>query len=504
MAFLGKPRDETTYGRLLGMIQPEATPTKRVGTETPTGATMAGPAAGKTAQEFTQSTKTSPGTIFGRQLAGADIRGITSLAEQPLYREAGEESRRVAQEGIGYKQSTAKQLAEQPQFEFQAKDKEGKPIDQTADIVNRIAGGGEEFSKAGRVLSRKPEDINIPQFTSAPIREYSPMQALRGGTVETLLRQEAKGPYTTGMAGLDALLFKGKGGGQALETAGTGIRTAQQVALDILQGKQGGVLTDAMKGILARVGIDVPAGGLTEEARKKAADFVQSQKEQLEKGLKGGVTAREEAYTKAPEGGVSKLTQAQRDLYNQQQEAFRGAQAEFKANLQKKVQDVEKGLLDQFYRQNFKPTGSAIWEEGGMMTPTQRAQIEADPAYQAMLGKFRESVATPFLQQNELTAIDLDAIPQLQLQNVMSADEATQYNRLRSLLGLPGIEQQTVAKPKASIDYSKSDKFLDELLNRANLNAMMQGTPQPKFEYMPPIFPQGYTMPSIINIGMGG
>jgi regulator of extracellular matrix RemA (YlzA/DUF370 family) len=38
MAFLGKPKDQEQYGRLMGMISPEATPSKRIGTEAPTGA----------------------------------------------------------------------------------------------------------------------------------------------------------------------------------------------------------------------------------------------------------------------------------------------------------------------------------------------------------------------------------------------------------------------------------------------------------------------------------
>lgn len=66
MAFLGKPRDDNQYGRLMGMIAPETTPAKRIGTEAPTGSVTAGPSAGKSVAEFTQTQRTSPGSVFAR------------------------------------------------------------------------------------------------------------------------------------------------------------------------------------------------------------------------------------------------------------------------------------------------------------------------------------------------------------------------------------------------------------------------------------------------------
>lgn len=481
MAFVRREDEKAPFARLTAMTQPEATPTKRVGTEAPIGAVTAGPAAGKTAGEFTQTTRTSPGSVFKRQLEGADIAGISKLAEQPLYREAGQESARIAREGIGYKEQAAKTLAEQPQFQFQMKDKEGKPIDQTADIVNRIAGGGEEFEKAKGILSRTEADIPISQFTSAPVREYSPMQAMKGGTIESVLRRESQAPMTTGMAGLDALLFKGKGGAQALERTGTGIRTAQQVALDILQGKQGNTLTDAMKAALTAVGLKVPAGGLTEEARKDAIDFINKQKEQLTTGLKGGVTATEEAYTKAPEGQESKLAKAQRELQEKYKSTIAPALAEQKKDVEQKLRAAQDKIANDAWNRAsaqdvpnniaYDPYGNIDWARVGAY---RESLVRNDPIYQRQkaalegeAGNILRRLMPDYqrVQQGREPVIE-GKVPTLALENVMTSEDAARYNRLQQLLGGKAITPTTVDITPASYDKASIQSAYENLLKQ--------------------------------------
>lgn len=264
MAFVTKPREED-YARLTSMMQPSATPTKRVGTEAPIGAVTAGPSAGKSAAEFTKSTQGSPGGVFKRQLSGANISGITSLAEQPLKREAGEEALRVAGEGLAYKGRQAEERGKLPQFKFgEEVEQDGKKVqkDYTQDVIGRVIGGTpEDFETARKVLTQKAPET--PELTIGDVREFTPLQALRGGSVESLLKREATGPYTTGMAGLDALLFQKKGGASDLAFKGKALRATEQAAADALE------------------------KAATAEERKKMEDLVTAQRTGLFGGLQG-------------------------------------------------------------------------------------------------------------------------------------------------------------------------------------------------------------------------
>ena len=265
MAFLGKPKDEQQYGRLMGMIAPEATPSKRVGTEAPTGAPSVGPSANKGAEEFTKA-GAAPGAAFQRQLQGANIGGITKLAEQPLLREAGQEATRVAQEGLGYKTAEAEKLKSEPQFS------------DFGQAVEGVAKGDEKTTgTAQNILTRS----TIPTTTAsiADVKEFTPLQALRGGSVESLLRKEATGPYTTGMAGLDALLFQKKGGAADLATKGVALRATEQAAADALEKK------------------------LTEEAQANAAKLVESQRT----GLVGALTGKIDPMFAGYQAGIDPL-----------------------------------------------------------------------------------------------------------------------------------------------------------------------------------------------------
>jgi hypothetical protein len=255
-----RPKQEQ-YNRLTALTQPEAAPTKRVGTEAPIGAATGGPSAGKSAAEFTKAQQSSPGSVFKRQLAGADISGITRLTEQPLLREAGQEALRVAGEGTEYKRRQSEERKNLPQFQ-----------DFSTETIGKITGGGtpEDFETARKVLTQQAPET--PDLAIGDVKEFTPLQALRGGSVESLLRKEATGPYTTGMAGLDALLFAKKGGAQALAAKGIALRTAEQATADALEKAATAEERQKMQDLVAsqRAGL---FGGLESAQKTQFADF---------------------------------------------------------------------------------------------------------------------------------------------------------------------------------------------------------------------------------------
>lgn len=306
MAYVTK-RDEPAFNRLTSMMQPSATPTKRVGTEAPIGAVTAGPSAGKSAAEFTKSTQGSPGNVFSRQLAGANISGITSLAEQPLKREAGEEALRVTGEGLAYKGRQAEERGKLPQFKFgEEVETDGKKVqkDYTQDVIGRVIGGGEDFETARKVLTQKAPET--PELTIGDVREFTPLQALRGGSVESLLKREARGPYTTGMAGLDALLFQKKGGASDLAFKGKALRATEQAAADALE------------------------KSATAEERQKMQDLVAAQRT----GLFGGLQSAQKAQTTDLQARLQAET-AKRDAQN-----LRARQISEETARQKAIEDL--------------------------------------------------------------------------------------------------------------------------------------------------------------------
>lgn len=452
MAFLGKPRDEQQYGKLMGMISPEATPTKRIGTEAPTGAVTAGPAAGKSAAEFTQTQRTSPGSVFAKQLGGADISGITKLAEQPLLREAGQESLRVAGEGQQYRQAREEELKKQPQFQFTGKVKEGdKEVekDYTQDIVNKLAAGGEEYGTAQNILSRT--NIPVPKLDIADVKEFTPMQALRGGSVESLIRKEAAGPYTTGMAGLDALLFAKKGGASQLAERGTALRTAEQAAADALE------------------------KSATEEAEKKAGEFVAGQKQQLEKGIKGGLTSREEAYTKAPEGQKSKLQQAQEKLAQEYSQKYGEVAGQRQAAIEKQLTDLKSQALENMVAK-LRQESAASQEQAGrgvqgdvtIRIPSRAELLEQaknDPRYQHAIRNI--DLQSPYAQQRGV--MQAGEVPNLAFQNVVTPEDAQAYNRLQALIGGKAIEPVAPAFKAPTYDTGDLQRFFENLRQFTNV-----------------------------------
>jgi hypothetical protein len=426
MAFLGKPKSEEQYGRLMGMIAPEATPSKRVGTEAPVGSVAAGPKAGQAASEFTKSGQ-APGAAFGRQLKGADIGGITRLAEQPLLREAGQEATRVAQEGIGYKTGQQKYLSEQPQFKF------GEA--ETPDLVKKLGEGDAGATEtAQKVFAR--EKIDVPEFEAGDIKEFTPLQALRGGSVESLLRKEAAGPYSTGMAGLDALLFQKKGGAADLATKGIALRTAEQATADALEKK------------------------LTEEARKEAGEFVTGQKEQLSGAIKGGLTAKEKAYMEGVGEKPSKIEEERQRLQQQLKEKTDVMTQSRDAFIKMKEDELKNNALDAVIsklRQESiaaqESAGRGVQGDVTIRIPSRDELVEqakSDPRYLNALRRLE--LQTPYFQQK--SKVQAGAIPELGLQNVISPEDAAQYNRLQNLIGGAAITptQAQIKQPTYNIN----------------------------------------------------
>lgn len=439
MAFAGKPKSEEQYGRLMGMIAPEATPSKRVGTEAPVGSVAAGPKAGQAASEFTKAGQ-APGAAFGRQLKGANIGGITRLAEQPLLRESGQEATRVAQEGIGYKTGQKQSLAQQPQFTFGEKE--------TPDIVKKLGEGEAGATEtAQQILSRS--EIPVPEFQAGDIKEFTPLQALRGGSVESLLRKEAAGPYSTGMAGLDALLFQKKGGAQALANKGIALRATEQAAADALEKK------------------------LTEEARKEAGELVESQKTKLRGGIETGLKGREEAYTKAPEGQQSKLQQAQAKLQQDYAEAYGKTAQERQQFINTQVEATKaKALEDMISKLRSESiaaqesAGSSVQGDVTIKIPSRAELLQAaqnDPRYQHAIRNI--DLQSPYAQQRGL--MQQGAVPTLELANVISPEDAQAYSRLQALIGGKEMKPTAAQFTPGAYDRQDLENFFSELRSRS-------------------------------------
>lgn len=435
MAFVGKPRDEQAYSRLTAMTQPEAAPSKRIGTEAPVGSVTAGPSAGKSAAEFTKSTQGSPGGIFSRQLAGANISGITSLAEQPLKREAGQEAARVGQEAMQYRKGQEQERAGMAQFK-----------DFADETIGKIAGGGQDYETAQKILSQKAPET--PELQVGDIKEFTPLQALRGGSVEGLLKREAAGPYTTGMAGLDALLFQKKGGAQQLGERGIAMRTAEQAAADALE------------------------KSATAEERQKIQDLVEQQRTGLTAGLKGGITAREKAYTEAPEGQQSRLAKAQMDLIRQYGDASNKTVAERQEFIQKQLQDAKsqarERIISNLRREVIAQQEADAQGKSGdvVLRMPSRAELEAmadaDKRYQHMARTI--DLNADYMQN--LGKLQFGDVPQLGLQNVITPEDAAQYNRLQALLGGQQVTPTAATYKPTTYNQQEISDYLKNLLGR--------------------------------------
>jgi len=442
MAYVTK-RDEPAFTRLTSMMQPSAQPTKRVGTEAPIGAVTAGPSAGKSAAEFTKSTAGSPGSVFGRQLAGADISGITNLAEQPLKREAGQEALRVKGEADQYRQFIKDFIGKQPQFKFTEKVKEGdKEVDKdvTADIIKNISAGGKDYERALKILQQS--GIEVPKLEIGDVKEFTPMQALRGGSVESLLRKEATGPYSTGMAGLDALLFAKKGGSKDLAAKGMTLRATEQAAADALE------------------------KSATEESQKQATDFLTGQQKALKTGIESGIGGISGTYTGAPEGGISKVNEETRRLANEYAKHVQGMQAERQSFLDKQMQGLKNQALENMIarlrQENLAAQEAAGRGSQGDVTIRipQRSELlaaaEQDPRYLNALRRI-DAAASGAGTRGQIQA---GAIPQVGLENVISEEDAARYNRLQELIGGKGVTRaQASYKPAAYSQQEIMDYF---------------------------------------------
>jgi len=444
MAVALKPRSEEQYGRLMGMIAPEATPSKRIGTEAPVGSVAAGPKAGQAASEFTKAGQ-APGAAFSRQLKGADISGITRLSEQPLLREAGQEATRVAQEGIGYKAGQQKYLSEQPQFKF------GQA--ETPDLVKKLGEGEAGATEtAQKVLAR--EKIDVPEFTTADIKEFTPLQALRGGSVESLLKKEATGPYSTGMAGLDALLFQKKGGAADLATKGIALRTAEQATADALEKK------------------------LTEEARKEAGEFVTGQKEQLSGAIKGDIEAKTKKYTEPKDKQPSALEAAQRKLASETYAGRTGAMTEASNFIKQEQNQVNNALIQEAASRLFPDDVNQFLGIVAVMNdPAKMQAIQNDPTYKQRKEKADQEIISKISALRPEQFVTTPETPTLGLANVMSAEDAAAYNRLQGLVGGQGLEAKTIAAPKSTFDQEKVRQIISDYIKNSGLFTSPQQQP---------------------------
>ena len=450
MAYIAQKKERGDFQRLTDMMKPEATPTKRTGTEAPVGSQQAGTKGGQTAEQFTK-TQGSPGGAFKRQLAGADIGAITRVAEQPLLREAGEEARRVASEAAKYRREQEQARSGLAQYD----------VTKGGEFAGQLASGDEAATaKAKQILSQQAAEPT--EFRTADIKEFTPMQALRGGTVEGLLRQEAKGPYSTGMAGLDALLFQKKGGVGQLAAKGQALRTTEQAIADILQGKGVGGVAGSIADTLKERGF---GGGLAAEEKAKAEQLISSQREALGKELESATKAQREAYTKAEPGQKTKLQQKQAEIEARQQQTLKKANEEAAKFYNEAIKGKEQELGLQFMFNLFPESrGGFLWESLGKLEQI-KPLLERDPNYQKAMASLRQTYGkerTP--EQMGVSNIKLSGkynqagVP-LSLQQVMSPEDMQKYNRLQSLLG----KEQLTARP------------LEELTAKADIEGIRSG-----------------------------
>jgi hypothetical protein len=435
MAIEIKRKKDDTYGKLLGMTgQPSATPTRRVGAETPTGSAAAGPKGGQTPEEFTATTQASPGSVFKRQIEGAKrsgIGGITALAEKPLGREFGAELSRVAQEGIEYKNQGEEQRKEEPQFDFS-----------DDSIVQGLASGDEETTNTAQQIFNRGF-IPTEDFTTQDIKEFTPQQALRGGSVESVLRKEAKGPYTTGMAGLDALLFKRGGGSKELAQKGMALRGAGQAAANVLQGKSTGILDEAAQKALETIGL---TGNLTKEQEELNKQFVEQQKSDLEAILRGELDPRLASYEQSLEG----LRSGRAAAIVQQNQA-----------LQDYINSLGAAQRNQLYNQ--------IYTENPRFEGYQSA---IGPDYEAM----RRSLAGLDFAKELSPYLSYAAVTDPTMADVAATDptKAQEYSRLLNLLSLGsqdtakyGLGQRTQqATSRVTVDEATLKNAIKDLLDR--------------------------------------
>ena len=423
MAILARPKDQQQYDRLVGMTQPSATPSKRIGTDAPTGSIAAGPAAGKSAAEFTQTTKASPGSVFARQLGGANIEGITSLAEKPLGREAGAEALRVASEGLQYKTEQDKKLAEQPQFkDFSA-------------AAGGVASGDETTTATGQAILNR-NTIPVPKLEIGDIKEFTPNQALRGGSVESLIRKEATGPYTSGMAGLDALLFQKKGGAAQLGQRGIALRAAEQATADALE------------------------KSATTDAEKKAADLVSGQKSGFISALTGAIDPRLAGY----QAGIDPITQGRQAAAGQATQAM----------IQNALANA--GLLRTQVAGEIIPKGEIF--NGTEVIPVDQGGQYIDPqaVENALAGVniediINRAVVTPTVQG--ATIADVAA---------QDPQKQAEYQRILDMLGLGGVDVSKYRLGGTTSPFAAGPSMVDQnQLNNLILDALRKaGTAAPK------------------------
>ena len=394
MAYTPKRQDQ--YQKLAGMVAPQgaAAPTKRVGTEAPVGAADKS----KPVEQFTQSAQQSPGSVFKRQLAGADISGISDLAAQPLRREAAAETERIKRETEDYRRREEEERKKIPQFDYSNPDQ----------VISGILAGGPEMDRAQTVLTQKPTEAR--ELNIGDVREFSPMQALRGGSVEGLLRQEAKGPYSTGMAGLDALLFAKKGGGAQLAAEGLGLRTGTQAMADALEKSARTEESEKAKSFVEKQRSDLMAklGERQMSEMQKLSNVQQTRQQMAEEQNKKAIAetqrvAQNQAYNEILKAFPDMTKDEQNLVMNQlrQAEANRGVEGMFAAP-QVSLADVATPQQEAQYKNLLNLLGTGGRDVKGLDlgqrgTGLQRAraltadQLSQDPKNAALMNQYRDA-----------------------------------------------------------------------------------------------------------------
>lgn len=231
---------------------------------------------------FAQSNFASSKAILDRNRGEAANQAAANRVVNPAAQEYGQNQAALQNEYKSYADTQAKKLAEQK-------------APSAGQVENYLQTGGKEGDQqaiAG-ALSGKPIDVEAANF--APVKDLSAGKYLRQGDISSLLRQGAKGSYTTGMGNIDNMIFNRSNAANNVQNIIRGMNAQAVRGKEQLQGEATG------KAKLA-----------AEQKANEARTGVQGILDQLEKGLIGKNEAANLAGTQQRTQKAEQLTAEQR------------------------------------------------------------------------------------------------------------------------------------------------------------------------------------------------
>ena len=106
--------------------------------------------------------------------------------------------------------------------------------------------------------------------------------------------------------------------------------------------------------------------------------------------------------------------------------------------------------------------GTAFYDMATLANPGVMAQIEADPEYRRQK-TLAEAEIFARMPKDYSSFVQQSNVPTAAFQNVITPEDAAQYNRLQSLIGGQQITPQTLATPAAKLKEAELEKQFLEL-----------------------------------------